>query len=347
MSEVLHSGVFINGAQCAQFCHEFAAYCGTEHAIGVNSGTDALTFSLKALHITKGDEVIVPSHTYIATFLAVIHAGADPVPVECDLASGTILPDAVEAAITSRTKAIIPVHLYGRPCNMTALMRIAERHGVPLVEDNAQAQGALWNGRRTGSFGTINATSFYPTKNMGALGDGGAITTNDAHLAELVRTLGNLGSPYRGLHTMIGWNSRLDELQAAFLRIKLQHLERSNLERRAQAAYYDMGLQDLETLKTPMPDVPEAQSVHHVYVVRSPDRDALMEHLRVRGIGTLIHYPIPPHLQPAMAAYGWAPGAFHAAEALSTQSLSLPLYPGLGREEQDMVIDAVRSFCTG
>jgi dTDP-4-amino-4,6-dideoxygalactose transaminase len=344
LTNVVAKGTFVQGDEGAAFASEFATYCGVEQAVGVNSGLDALTLSLRALDVGPGHEVIVPAHTYIATFLAVEHVGATPVPVECDEHTYNIAPAAIEAAITSRTRAMIPVHLYGRPCDMTSILALAQGAGIAVIEDNAQAHGAMHQGKRTGSFGTINATSFYPTKNLGALGDGGMITTNSAELAESVRSLANYGSSAKNVHDRVGYNSRLDELQAAFLRVKLRHLDMWNTERREQAAFYSEALADVEALHLPLPDSNGDRSVHHLYVVRCEERDALRAHLECKGIGTMVHYPTPPHKQRALAHRQWPANAWPIAERTARTILSLPLFPGLGRAEQEYVVSCIRSF---
>lgn len=341
MSEVLRSGWFIQGKQLEAFEHEFAAFCQVEHCVGVGNGLDALVLLLRACDIGPGDEVIVPSNTFIATWLAVTAVGASIVAVEPDEHTHNIDPRRIAEAITPRTRCIMPVHLYGQPADMDPIMALAEQHQLVVIEDNAQAQGALYKGRPTGSLGHAAATSFYPGKNLGALGDGGAVVTRDAEIARKVRILRNYGSEKKYEHQVIGVNSRLDELQAAVLRVKLGQLQRWNEERRAIAARYDALL---ATTGLTRPHVPDwADPVWHLYVIRSEQRDALQAHLQQAGIHTVIHYPVPPHQQPCYR--GDMPQArFPLAETLSQQVLSLPMYPGLTADEQARVARCVAEF---
>lgn len=341
MSEVLRSGWFIQGKQLEAFEHEFAAFCQVEHCVGVGNGLDALVLLLRACDIGPGDEVIVPSNTFIATWLAVTAVGATIVAVEPDERTHNIDPERVAEAITPRTRCIMPVHLYGQPADMDPIMALAERHHLVVIEDNAQAQGALYKGRPTGSLGHAAATSFYPGKNLGALGDGGAVVTRDAEIARKVRILRNYGSEKKYEHQVIGVNSRLDEIQAAVLRVKLGQLPSWNEERRAIAARYDALL---ATTGLTRPHVPDwADPVWHLYVIRTEQRDALQAHLQQAGIHTVIHYPVPPHQQPC-----YRDDMPHArlplAEALSQQVLSLPMYPGLTPDEQARVALCVAEF---
>lgn len=336
---VINSGSYILGPQLAGFEAEFAAFCGARHAIGVGNGLDALALILRALDIGPGDEVIVPGHTFIATWLAVSQCGATPVAVDIEPRSFNLDPRRVRAAITSRTRAIIPVHLYGRLADMTALAEIAEAHGLALVEDAAQAHGAGHAGRIAGSLGRAAAFSFYPTKNLGALGDGGAVTTNDDALAERVRQLRNYGSRQKYQHEEAGVNSRLDELQAAFLSAALPSLGARTERRRALARRYDDRLAGLPGIGRPEMD-PEA--VWHLYVIRSRQRDALQRELARLGVGTLVHYPTPPHLQPVYrASHGAAalPESLRAAQEV----LSLPLWPEMEESLVDAVADRLRA----
>ncbi len=344
LSEVLNSGWFIQGTQLEAFEREFAKYCQVEHCVGVGNGLDALVLLLRAYDIGPGDEVIVPTNTFIATWLAVTAVGATVVPVEPDERTHNLNPACIEARITSRTRCIIPVHLYGQPADMDPIMELAQRHDLIVIEDNAQAQGALYKGRPTGSLGHAAATSFYPGKNLGALGDGGAVVTRDAEIARKVRILRNYGSEKKYEHLVIGCNSRLDELQAAVLRIKLRHLDTWNAERRRLAARYDALLpRDV----VHVPGVPAwATPVWHLYVIRSSQRDALQAHLEKAGIHTVIHYPVPPHRQSCYAS-GMPNASYPVAEHLSQEILSLPMYPGLTEAEQQRVIDAVASFGRG
>jgi dTDP-4-amino-4,6-dideoxygalactose transaminase len=333
---VVDSNHLILGAEVEQFEREFAAYCEAGHAIGVGNGLDALFLILKAMDIGAGDEVIVPSNTFIATWLAVSYVGATPVPVEPDSATFNLDPARIEAAITPRTRAIMPVHLYGQPADMDPIMAIARRHKLKVIEDAAQAHGARYRGRRVGALGDAAGFSFYPGKNLGALGDGGAIVTNDAELAQRVRVLRNYGSSVKYHNEFKGHNSRLDELQAAFLRAKLKGLDAGNVRRREIAARY---LDGLAGAGLELPFVPEwAEPVWHLFVVRSPARQALQAALGERGIGTLVHYPIPPHRQPAYAELAMSEGSFPIAEAIHREVLSLPMWPQMRDEQVERVI---------
>jgi dTDP-4-amino-4,6-dideoxygalactose transaminase len=341
---VLNSGWYIHGTECKQFEQEFAQYCQAEHCIGVGNGLDALHLILRGYGIGAGDEVIVPSNTYIATWLAASHAGATPVPVEPDARTYNIDPALIEAAITPRTKAIMVVHLYGQPADMDAINAIAKKHQLKVIEDAAQAHGARYKGRRVGSLGDAAGFSFYPGKNLGAIGDGGAVTTNDPVLADKVRVLGNYGSQVKYHNEVKGYNSRLDELQAAFLRAKLPVLDAWNARRQAVATQY---LSQLDATALVLPHVPDwAEPVWHLFVVRSSQRDALQKLLGATGIGTMIHYPIPPHLQPAYAELGYAPGAFPTAEAIHREVLSLPMGPHIGMKDASKVIAACASVAS-
>jgi dTDP-3-amino-3,4,6-trideoxy-alpha-D-glucose transaminase len=336
---VLDSGWYILGREVEAFEAEFAAYHGVKHAVGAANGTDAIELALRAAHIGAGDEVITVSHTAAATVCAVERAGAKPVLVDIDAQTYTIDPAAAEAAITPRTRAIIPVHLYGQPADMPALAEIAARHQLLLIEDCAQAHGARLNGRLVGTWGQMAAFSFYPTKNLGAVGDGGAILTNDDAYAQRLRRLRNYGQTSRYDHAERGINSRLDELQAAVLRVKLPHLDAHNARRRQIARRYDAALADVVT--TP-PQCPGAESVYHLYVVRHPARDTLKTELAAAGIGTLIHYPTSVHLQPAYRDLGFPRGSLPVTEQIIAEILSLPLYVGLSDADAERVIDAVR-----
>jgi dTDP-4-amino-4,6-dideoxygalactose transaminase len=332
---VIDSGSYILGDQLTRFEAEFAAFCGVRHAIGVGNGLDALALILRALEIGPGCEVIVPGHTFIATWLAVSQCGATPVAVDIDPASFNLDPDLVRAAITSRTKAIIPVHLYGRVAEMTALSDIAGAHGLALVEDAAQAHGAGHHGRIAGGLGRAAAFSFYPTKNLGALGDGGAVTTDDDALAERVRRLRNYGSSVKYQHDESGVNSRLDELQAAFLRARLPALARQTERRRALARRYDARLAGLPGIQRPEID---PAAVWHLYVIRSRQRDGLQRELARLGVGTLVHYPTPPHLQPVYCESHGAAALPESARA-AQEVLSLPLWPEMEEAQLDAVTD--------
>lgn len=326
VSRVLSSGMYILGEETEAFEAEFAAYVGATHAVGVANGLDALHLALRALGVGSGDEVIVPSNTYIATWLAVSYAGAVPVPVEPDPRTYNLDPARIEAAITPRTRAILPVHLYGQPCDMEPILAVARAHGLRVLEDCAQAHGARYRGKRVGAHGDLCAWSFYPGKNLGAIGDAGAVTTNDPDLADRVRVLRNYGSRVKYVNEVQGYNSRLDPLQAAVLRVKLRHLEAWNARRRELAAWYLEHLAGVPELTLPF--VPEwAEPCWHLFVVRHPRRDELQAKLAEAGIGTLIHYPIPPHRQEAYRGLGFGPGAFPIAETLAREVLSLPMGP--------------------
>ena len=341
ISRVLDSGMYILGEEVAAFEREYADYCGCKHAVGVANGLDALHLALRAMGVGPGDEVIVPSNTYIATWLAVSQCGAMPVPVEAVEGTSNLDPALIEAAITTRTRVILPVHLYGQPADLDPILAIAARHGLRVLEDGAQAQGARYKGQRVGGHGDAVAWSFYPGKNLGAYGDAGAITTNDDALADQLRVLRNYGSRVKYVNDVQGWNSRLDPLQAAVLRVKLAHLDDWNARRRAIAARYLDGLRDAGVA---LPEVPEwAEPAWHLFVVRSERRDALQAHLGEAGIGTLIHYPLPPHRQQAYAELCLSADAFPIANRLADQLLSLPIGPHQSEAATSAVIDAVRA----
>ena len=334
---------YVLGSGTAKFEEEWAAYCGTKHAITVADGLDALVIALEALAIGPGDEVIVPAHTYIATWLAVTQVGATLVPVACDPRTYNLDVNALESAISTHTKCIIPVNLYGQPCALTEIMAIANRHGIYVVEDNAQAQGATYDNKKTGSFGHVNAVSFYPGKNLGALGEGGAITTDDDGLADKVRALRNYGSHKKYHNLYIGRNARMDELQARLLSIKLAHLDEWNQQRQEIAKLYITGLKEINNIKLPVV-VPRAVSVFHQFIVQLGERDDLQSYLEEAGVGTLIHYPIPPHLQPAYSDLGWGKGRFPIAEGLAEHVLSLPIYPGLKAVDVNYICEIIKRF---
>ena len=333
---------YIGGEEDKSFESAFANYSGTKYCVGVGNGLDALMLALKALEIGAGDEVIVPANTFIATALAVTYAGARPVLVDPDSRTFNIDPDKIEAAITDRTKAIMPVHLYGQACDMDPIMEIAGKYGLKVVEDCAQAHGATYKGRKIGTFGDAAGFSFYPGKNLGALGDAGATVTNNAELADKVRALGNYGSDYKYHHIYKGSNSRLDELQAAFLDVKLPHLERMNTERRRIANRY---LNEISNENVILPYVPDyTVPVWHVFGIKCKNRPELEKHLNEKGIGTNKHYPIPVHLQECYKDLGYREGDFPVAEEISRTELSIPMYYGMTDEEIEYVIDAINSF---
>lgn len=340
---VYDSNWLILGHEVSEFEKAYARLNGVRHAIGVSNGLDALILSLKACQIGQGDEVIVPSNTYIATILAVIHVGAKPVPVEPRPDTYNLNPELIEQAITPRTKAIMPVHLYGQACEMEAIMQIARRYDLQVIEDNAQAHLSTFRGKLTGSWGDVNGTSFYPTKNLGALGDAGAVTTNDDLRADTVKVLRNYGSRVKYENELPGYNMRLDELQAAFLRIKLRYLQQWTEERRQIASWYQQALQGVGDLVLPVTHS-DASHVYHLFVVRTRHRDALQQHLSAHQIGTLIHYPVPPHLQRALRGADFQKGDFPIAEHLAETCLSLPLWVGMTADHVGQVADAIRKF---
>ena len=333
---------YIGGCEDEAFEKAFAQYCNTDYCVGCGNGLDALLLVLKAWGIGPGDEVIVPSNTYIATALAVTYVGATPVFVEPDRRTYNIDPTLIEAKITPKTKAIMPVHLYGLPCDMDPIMAIAKKHNLYVLEDCAQAHGATYKGKVIGSFGDAAGFSFYPGKNLGALGDAGATVTNDKALADMVRALGNYGSDYKYHHIYKGNNSRLDELQAAFLSAKLPLMDKVNENRRYIADRY---LKGIKNSKIVLPYVPEyAVPVWHLFAIRCEQRDALEQFLADRGIGTNKHYPIPMHLQDCYKDLGIEEGQLPIAEEISATELSLPMYYGMTEEEIDYVIDAINHF---
>jgi dTDP-4-amino-4,6-dideoxygalactose transaminase len=343
INNVIDGKEFILGSAVRDFENEYALYSNTQFCVGVANGLDALKICLRCLEIGKSDEVIVPANTYIATILAVLEVGAIPVLVEPDKAVYNINAKGIEPFITSKTKAIMPVHLYGQACDMDGIEKLAQRHKLYVIEDNAQAQGAGFNGRLTGSIGQINATSFYPSKNLGAMGDAGGITTNDNQLAERARLLRNVGSVQKYHHQLTGYNSRLDTLQAAILSCKLPYLNEWNAERKQIAARYAHNLKDCERVILPVL-ADDAEHVYHLYVIRHAQRDKLQQYLLQQGIQTLIHYPVPPHLQPALANLGYKQGAFPVTEEISRTCLSLPLFIGITNEQIDFVSEKIMSF---
>lgn len=334
------SNWFVLGERVKQFEQEYAQFNQTKYAIGIGNGLDALHIALKALNIGAGDEVIVPSNTYIATALAVTYTGATPIFVEPKLDTYNINPNLIEAAITPKTKAIMPVHLYGQACEMEAIMDIVKKHNLFVVEDNAQSQGATHKNKLTGNWGDINGTSFYPGKNLGALGDAGAITTNSDELARKVLSLRNYGSEKKYFNEVIGYNTRLDECQAAFLSIKLMQLSKWNIQRNEIASWYNEKLQNIEGLVLPT-IAKDSTHVYHLYVIRTNKRDTLQKYLAEHQIGTLIHYPIPPHLQAAYNFLGYKKGDFPIAEEIASTCLSLPIWPGMNEEMVDAVCKTI------
>ncbi len=342
VQRVMASGWYLLGDEIAAFEQEYAAYVGANSCVGLGNGLEALHLSLRALGVGAGDEVIVPSNTYIATWLAVSYAGATPVPVEPDPATYNIDPALIEAAITPRTKVILPVHLYGQPADLDPICEIARRHGLRVLDDAAQVHGARYRGQRVGAQADITAWSFYPGKNLGAAGDAGAITTNDPELADQIRVLRNYGSRVKYVNEVKGYNSRLDEIQAAVLRVKLGHLDEWNARRSRIAARY---LAELEDANVVLPQVPAwADPAWHVFVVRSYDRDGLQQHLTAAEIGTVIHYPTPPHLQAAYSELQQPVGTYPISEAIHREVISLPIGPQMTDEQVTATIAAVRDF---
>ncbi len=341
--KVYDSYWYVQGSELEVFEKAYATFNQTECAVGVANGLDALYLSLKALGIQPGDEVIVPSNTYIATVLAVSYLGATPVFVEPRLTTYNINPELIEQAITPKTKAIMPVHLYGQACEMNAIMEIAHKHNLWVVEDNAQAHGSSYNGKLTGSFGHANGTSFYPGKNLGALGDAGAVTTDNLELVEKIKTLRNYGSSKKYYNDVIGHNMRLDELQAAFLSIKLKYLNEWTAQRQKIAEWYMEALSGNDQIILPDVDT-DASHVYHLYVVRTIERDKLQNYLAEQGIGTLIHYPVPPHLQKAYANLGHQEGDFPISEELANTSLSLPMWPGMEKNQVEYIAEKITAF---
>lgn len=339
---VFSNSWYIKGSEGEQFENCFADYIGASNCVGVGNGLDAIMLALKALGIGPGDEVLVPSNTYIATALAVTYVGATPILVEPDINTFNINPTFIEDKITARTKAIIPVHLYGQPCEMDTIMEIAKHFDLFVVEDCAQAHGATYNGRKVGTFGDVGCFSFYPGKNLGALGDAGAVITDNDEIADKVRALGNYGSDYKYHHIYKGNNSRLDELQAAFLSAKLPHLDRMNEERSKIATYYSDNIHNPQVV-TPVV-LERSNPVWHVYAVRCRQRDALEKHLNERGIATNKHYPIPIHLQDCYKDLNIKNGELPVAEEISNTELSIPIYYGMKKNEIQFVVDAINEF---
>jgi dTDP-4-amino-4,6-dideoxygalactose transaminase len=340
---VMVSGWYILGEETEAFEKEFANYCNAKYCIGLGNGLDALHLILRAWGIGIGDEVIVPSNTYIASWLAVSYAGATPVPVEPDKHSYNLDPSKIESAITKRTRAIMPVHLYGQIANMPAIMQVAKKYNLKVVEDAAQAHGALLNDHPAGFYGDAAAWSFYPGKNLGALGDAGAITTNDSELSEKIKMLRNYGSRVKYQHEFKGYNSRLDPLQAAFLRVKLHHLDAWNQRRKIVVEKYLSELKGVTNITLPYVEERSVPS-WHLFVIRNPQRDQLQSYLKQAGIDTLIHYPIPPHLSEAYREYDKKIGDFPIAEELAQTTLSIPMGPHLSIDQAEYVIQTIKKF---
>jgi dTDP-4-amino-4,6-dideoxygalactose transaminase len=334
---------YILGESVKNFEHQYAQFNQVSHCVGVSNGLDALFLSLKALGVGENDEVIVPANTFIATLLAVSYAGAKPVLVEPERETYNIDPQKIEAAITPKTKAIIPVHLYGQACSMDAIMTIANKNGLYVIEDNAQSQGAAFNTKLTGSLGHCNSTSFYPGKNLGALGDAGAITTNDSALADKVKILRNYGSEKKYYHEVTGFNMRLDELQASLLSVKLKYLKQWTSERQQIAKWYNDALKGVGDLVLPV-TASGATHVYHLYVIRTGRRNALQQYLQNNGIGTLIHYPVPTHLQKAYSNLNYRKGDFPITEEIAETCLSIPIWPGMQESMVEQVATSIRNF---
>jgi dTDP-4-amino-4,6-dideoxygalactose transaminase len=341
--KVYDSYWYVNGESVSNFEKEYARFNQVDNTIGVSNGLDALFLALKIVGVKAGDEVIVPSNTYIATALAVTYIGATPIFVEPNIDTYNINPKNIEAAITSKTKAIMPVHLYGQCCEMEEIMAIAKKHNLFIIEDNAQSQGSSFNNKLSGSWGHVNGTSFYPGKNLGAIGDAGAVTTNDTNYASQIKSLRNYGSSKKYYNEVIGHNMRLDELQAALLSVKLQHLPNWTLQRQQIASWYNEGLKDVEEIILPKVHQ-NATHVYHLYIIRTTKRDELQQYLTQQGIGTMIHYPMPPHLQEAYSFLGHKKGDFPIAEELANTMLSIPLYPGMTQEQTQQVANAIKQF---
>ena len=331
LEDVCESTSFAQGPATAEFEAKFAAYCGVDHCVSLNSGTSALHLALRCLNVGPGDEVVTVSMTFIATAWAISYVGAQPVFVDIEPVRRTMNPETLEAAITPRTKAIIPVHLYGMPADMDVICAIAERHGVPVIEDAAQAHGARYRGRRVGHFSKIACFSFYPSKNLGAYGEGGALITTDASIAQRARSLRDHAQTRRYLHDEIGHNCRMDSFQAAVLSIKLEHLDAWNAARAERANWYTELLED-SSYGLPA-HVPDSECVWHCYVIETPERDRVRSTLETAGIQTAVHYPVPIHLQKAYVRLGYRPGDLPVTEALCEQCLSLPIYPELSKEK--------------
>lgn len=342
-SEVLDSGYYILGNELQHFEREFAEYCGTQYCIGVGNCLEALHLILRAYEIGNGDEVVVPSNTYIATWLAISMVGAKIVPVEPNLSTYNLDPQLIEQKITKKTKAILVVHLYGQTANMDPIMELAKKYNLKVIEDSAQAHGASYNGRKAGSLGDASAFSFYPGKNLGALGDGGAVTSNDPELIEKIQLLRNYGSKIKYYNEVQGYNSRLDELQAAFLREKLKVLDSQNMERKEIAKAYLEKLASKDSITLPCV-LTESDPVWHLFVIRTKNRKKFAEHLKNAEIETLIHYPIPPHLQNAYSNLGFKEGTFPISEKIHQEVISLPMWPGMSEETTDKIIDRILSY---
>ena len=342
VARILENTSFILGSEVETFEHAFACYCETEHAVGVSSGTAALQLALLACDIGEGDQVITTAFTFIATAAAISHVGAEPVLVDIDEATYNIDASEIEAAITPRTKAILPVHLYGQPADMDPILDIARRHDLRVIEDAAQAVGATYKGKKAGSLGDVACFSFYPSKNLGAAGDGGMVVTDDGEVADQIRKLRDHGRTSHYGHSMIGFTYRLDAMQAAILDVKLDYIDAWNKARRQHAATYNKRFSGMDVV-TPQ-EKADRRAVYHVYALRASNRDALVEYLRANDIGASIHYPLPIHLQPAYAHLGLGEGSYPVAEACARDILSLPIYPEMTEDQVRKVVDTVQEF---
>lgn len=343
MREVIHSSAFALGPAVEAFERSFASYCGIRHCVGVNSGTAALTLLLRAYGIGKGDEVITVANTFFATVEAILHVGATPVLIDCEESTALMDVESIEAAITKKTKSIIPVHLYGQCADMEAINAIAKKSRLIVIEDACQAHGALCKGKKAGNFGDSAIFSFYPGKNLGAFGEAGAVVTNDAEIAKTIRVLRDHGQSKKYHHDAVGWNERMDGIQGAVLSMKLKHLDAWNAKRREHAKKYRehlVGCGDIQFFETRK----DAEHIYHLFVIRTSKRDALQKHLKERSIDTGIHYPIPIHLLEAMKDYSWKTGRFPIAEKLAKEILSLPMYPELTERQIEEVCHAIKAF---
>ena len=340
IADVIDSGIFAGGPAVADFEEAFAAFCKCDFAVGLGSGTEAVWLALLACGVGPGDEVITVPSTFMATAEAITYCGAKPVFVDVDERTYTMAPDGLARALTSRTKAIVPVHLFGQIADMDPILKFGRQHGIPVIEDAAQGHGAEYKGRRAGSIGEIGCFSFYPGKNLGALGEAGAIVTNNLELADKIRILRDHGQARKYHHTVVGWNCRMDAIQGACLAIKLKHLERGNELRRAHAARYTAAFNAVEEIVAPF-EAEYARHVFHVYAIRVPDRDEIMRQLEAKGIGCGVHYPVPVHLQQAYASLEHARGAFPVSEQIAQEFLSLPMFPELAQAQVDYVIETV------
>jgi dTDP-4-amino-4,6-dideoxygalactose transaminase len=339
--DVIESNAFAGGPFVERFEEDFAAYCNSSYAIGLGSGTEALWLTLMALGVGPGDDVITVPNTFMATAEAITYCGARPVFVDVDERTYTLDPDSLEQAVTARTKAIIPVHLFGQPADMDSILKFARRRGLFVIEDACQAHGAEYQGRRAGTLGDAGCFSFYPGKNLGAFGEAGAVVTDNAELQEKIRILRDHGQVRKYHHTMIGWNCRMDGIQAAALRVKLRYLEKGNQLRRSHAAHYDQALSDMEEIVTPAHSA-DVRHVYHVYAIRVQERDEIMRLLGEKGIGCGVHYPIPVHLQEAYRSLGYAQGDFPIAERCAAEFISLPMFPELTSAQLEIVVQGVK-----